>query len=69
MVEYTPGFESDHWCCRGHILLVLEGEFNIKLKDGRKYCLPVGSSFQVENNEENPHFGTSPRGAKVFIVD
>jgi hypothetical protein len=25
-VEYTPGYLADHWCDRGHILMVLEGE-------------------------------------------
>ena len=23
MVEYTPGYLADHWCQKGHILLVL----------------------------------------------
>jgi len=22
MVEYTPGYLADHWCKRGHVLLV-----------------------------------------------
>ena len=30
MVEYSPGFKSDHYCSRGHILLVLEGELYIR---------------------------------------
>lgn len=34
MVEYSAAFRSDHWCSRGHVLLVLEGELFIKLKDG-----------------------------------
>ncbi|MGE3917774.1 MAG: DHCW motif cupin fold protein, partial [Hyphomicrobiaceae bacterium] len=25
MVEYSPGYLADHWCEKGHILLVLEG--------------------------------------------
>jgi len=25
-VEYSPGYVADHWCSRGHLLLVLEGE-------------------------------------------
>lgn len=25
MVEYSPGYLADHWCSKGHILLVLEG--------------------------------------------
>ena len=31
MVEYTPGYLADHWCSRGHVLLVLEGELVTEL--------------------------------------
>ena len=37
MVEYTPGYLADHWCDRGHILYVVEGELDTELKDGRKF--------------------------------
>lgn len=69
LVEYTPGFRSDHWCPRGHVVLVLEGEFGIALKDGRCFLLPEGTSFQVGNDEANPHLAYTEKGAKVFIVD
>jgi hypothetical protein len=69
MVEYMPGFISDHYCPRGHILLVLEGELHIKLKDGNEFRLTSGKSFQVGDNEANPHLVSTVRGAKVFIVD
>ena len=35
MVEYSPGYRADHWCARGHVLLVLEGHLTTELKDGR----------------------------------
>ena len=38
-VEYSPGYLADHWCDRGHILYVLEGELETELKDGRKFTL------------------------------
>lgn len=37
MVEYTPGYLADHWCKRGHVLLVLEGELYTELSDGRTF--------------------------------
>jgi hypothetical protein len=37
MVEYSPGYLADHWCTRGHVLLVLEGELITELKDGRVF--------------------------------
>ena len=69
MVEYLPGFWSDHWCSRGHVLLVLEGELTIQLKDGREFVMKPGTSFQAEDNEAYPHLAYTEKGAKVFIVD
>jgi len=69
MVEYSPGFRSDHWCARGHVLLVLEGELTIELKDGRAFRMPPGTSFQAASDETNPHMAYTDKGAEVFIVD
>lgn len=69
VIEYSPGYRSDHWCPRGHVLYVLEGEFGLELKDGRNIVLRPGMSFQVGDDKENPHLGYSEKGAKVFIVD
>ena len=68
MVEYTPGYVSDHWCVKGHILLCLEGELHTELEDGRTFTLRPGISYQVADHAE-PHRSTSPLGAKLFIVD
>jgi quercetin dioxygenase-like cupin family protein len=69
VVDYSPGYRSDHWCPRGHVLYVLQGEFGIAFKDGRDYRLGPGSSFQAGDDEANPHLGHSEKGARVFIVD
>ncbi|WP_437933238.1 DHCW motif cupin fold protein [Sorangium sp. So ce341] len=68
MVEYTPGYMADHWCERGHVLLVLDGELVTSLRDGRTIVLAPGSSYQVGEGVE-PHLTSSPKGARVFIVD
>ncbi|MCA0400773.1 MAG: DHCW motif cupin fold protein [Proteobacteria bacterium] len=68
LVEYTPGYVSDHWCEKGHILLCLEGELETTLADGRSYILRPGMSYQVADGAE-PHRSVSPEGAKLFIVD
>jgi quercetin dioxygenase-like cupin family protein len=44
IVEYSPGYLADHWCSRGHVLLVLEGELVTELDDGRKFVLTAGTS-------------------------
>jgi len=68
MVEYTPGYLANHWCHRGHVLLVLEGELTTELEDGRKFVLTPGTSYQVAE-ESNPHRSYTEKGAKLFIVD
>ncbi len=67
-VEYTPGYVSDHWCVKGHVLLCLEGELITELQDGRVFTLKPGMSYQVADNAE-PHKSRAPLGAKLFVVD
>jgi hypothetical protein len=69
MVEYTPGYVADHWCERGHVLLVLDGELITDLRDGRHFVLPAGTSYQVADGAAGAHRSSSPRGARLFIVD
>lgn len=68
MVEYSPGYLADHWCSRGHVLLVLEGELTTELDDGRVFTLTPGTSYQVADGV-NPHRSHTEKGAKLFIVD
>ena len=68
IVEYSPGYRADHWCERGHVLYVLEGELVTELKDGRKFTLTAGMSYAV-GDEEEPHRSVTEKGAKLFIVD
>lgn len=68
MVEYSQGYLADHWCSRGHVLYVLEGELITELEDGRKFTLYPGMSYQVASDAE-PHRSTTQTGAKIFIVD
>lgn len=68
MVEYTPGYFADHWCPKGHVLLVLEGEMVTELNDGRKFTLTPGTSYQVAD-DVNPHRSYTEKGVKLFIVD
>jgi hypothetical protein len=59
MVEYTPNYLADHWCVKGHILL---------LQDARVFTLRPGMSYQVSDQGE-PHRSRTVTGAKLFIVD
>ena len=68
MVEYTPGYLADHWCQKGHVLLVLDGELKTELADGRTVVLKQGQSYQVADGTL-AHRSYTEGGAKLFIVD
>jgi hypothetical protein len=68
MVEYTPGYVSDHWCAKGHILFCIEGELRTELEDGRVFTLKPGTSYQVADRAES-HRSSTEKGARLFIVD
>jgi hypothetical protein len=68
MVAYSPGYFADHWCSRGHVLLVLEGELVTELQDGRQFTLTAGTSYEVADDAA-PHRSHTATGAKLFIVD
>jgi quercetin dioxygenase-like cupin family protein len=68
MVEYSPGYQADHWCRRGHVLLVLEGELITELEDGREMTLKAGMSYQVAD-DASAHRSRTSTGARLFIVD
>jgi quercetin dioxygenase-like cupin family protein len=69
MVEYSPGYVADHWCDRGHVLYVIEGELETELRDGRTFKLSPGMSYQVSDNGDAAHRSSTRTGARLFIVD
>ena|SRR5579871_4082499 len=68
VVEYSPGYSADHWCERGHVLLVLEGELVTVLRDGREVTLRAGESYLVADGAM-AHRSRTATGARLFIVD
>lgn len=68
MVEYSAGYRADHWCAKGHILLVLEGVLDTELADGRTVRLTAGMSYQVAD-DAMAHRSATDVGARLFIVD
>lgn len=67
-VEYTPGYKSDHWCKKGHVLLCMEGELTTDLDNGKSFTLTAGMFYLVGDNCE-AHRSHSAKGCKLFIVD
>jgi hypothetical protein len=68
MVEYSANYLADHWCQKGHLLFVLEGELITELSNGKKFKMIKGVSYQV-SDELSSHRSFSPTGAKLLIVD
>ena len=68
IVEYTPGYLADHWCKKGHVIYVLEGEMTTELENGRKFVTKSGCSYQVADND-GAHRTFTKTGVKLFIVD
>lgn len=68
MMEYSAGYEADHWCSKGHFMLCLEGELETTLSDGRSYMLRPGMSYHVADGAE-PHRSSTRAGAKLYCVD
>lgn len=68
MVDYSPGYVSDHWCDKGHILLCVDGELTTDLKDGRAFTSTPGMSYQVADGAD-AHRSHTACGARLFIVD
>jgi len=68
MVEYSPGYLTDHWCEKGHILLCVEGTLQTELADGTTVELLPGICYQVSDGTLS-HPSSTPTGASLFIVD
>ena len=68
MVEYSPGYIADHWCQKGHVILVVKGELSTELKDGRVLTLMAGTSYIVSDGGE-AHRSSTAKGATLFLVD
>jgi hypothetical protein len=51
------------------VLYVVEGELDTELRDGRKFKLSPGMSYQVSDLGDAAHRSSTKVGAKIFIVD
>ncbi len=68
MVEYSPEYKADHWCNKGHFIYCISGEMETELKDGRKFSLKEGMTYQV-GDDMDAHRTSTKNGCRLFIVD
>jgi quercetin dioxygenase-like cupin family protein len=69
LVEYEAGYLADHWCDRGHILHVVDGDLTLELRDGRSMLLRKGDCFVVSDHGDASHGIRTASGGTAFIVD
>jgi len=62
------GYVADHWCRRGHVLLVLEGELVTELEDGREFILEGRVELPGRERSRSAPVARSAR-SELFIVD
>ena len=68
IVDYSKDFVADHWCSKGHVAFLLEGDMTIEIDDKRKFSLQVGNAFLI-GDEIDAHRASSIIGAKLLIID
>jgi hypothetical protein len=69
LVAYGAGYIADHWCDKGHVLFVVDGDLVIEHDDGSRYELQPGMTWHVADEIFPPHRVVCADGATVFIVD
>jgi len=68
VVEYTKNYLANHWCQKGHIVFVLEGEMTSELDTGEKSVLSKGMSYVVSDDLSSHRSITTDR-VKLLIID
>jgi hypothetical protein len=67
-VEYSINYSADHWCNKGHVVYILQGELKIEHKEGEIHFLKSGMTYIIGDNTM-PHKVLSTLGAMVLIID
>ncbi len=67
-VRYSADYRADHWCDRGHIVLVADGKVKIEFRDNHALALSAGHVFWVSDGAD-VHRVHSESGAELYIID
>jgi hypothetical protein len=68
IVEYSDGYEADHWCQKGHIVYCLEGEVINEQENGESFVLSQGMGYVV-SDELSSHRSKTHKKVKLLILD
>lgn len=67
LVRFYYNFIEKHWCIRGHIGYVLDGEMTIDF-NGQKQIYKKGDGLWIESGEEHKHKASIAKGAFVELL-
>lgn len=68
IVEYSQGYQSDHWCQMGHVVYCLEGEVTNEQENGEIIVLRPGMGYVV-SDKLSSHRSKAREKVKLLIMD
>lgn len=68
LLELPPGFNEEHWCLKGHVGYVLQGEFTIHYEDRSVSCSP-GMGFVIPDGDPHRSQGMESSKTLVYVID
>jgi hypothetical protein len=68
LVEYSAGYQANHWCEKGHIVHCLEGVLTSELKNGSASVLREGMTYLVTDGQSR-HRSKTIQKVRLLIID
>ena len=69
IIEKSPGYRADHYCKKGHVIYVIDGEMVIDFENGEKFSVSAGQTVFLGDDPEFGHSTFTENGIKYFIID
>ncbi len=68
LVAYSADYLADHWCQKGHMVVVLDGRLTLELQGRPAINVAAGDAVTLGDNDV-AHRAVTDIGATVVIVD
>jgi hypothetical protein len=68
LVEYSAGYQADHWCEKGHIVHCLEGVLTSEGENGTFSVLREGMTYLVTDGQSR-HRSKTNQKVRLLIID
>jgi quercetin dioxygenase-like cupin family protein len=67
-VNYSAGYQADHWCRKGHILHCLKGTLTTEMENGEHFILEAGMTYIV-SDDLSSHRSVCTAPVELLIID